>query len=89
MWSVGSVGGAVAVVLIGVVVAAFGAEEERGEHEQAAATDQHGGEGETRSSRFQGLRLRVSPVCVVWAVLVVVIPSSTRGWWRDSASNLA
>ena len=39
-------GGPVAVVVVGVVVAAFGAEKECGQNEQAAASDQHGGEGE-------------------------------------------
>ena len=39
-------GGAVAVVLVGVVIAALGAEEQGGQHEQPAAGQQHGGEGE-------------------------------------------
>ena len=43
----GSVRGAVAVVLVGVVVAALRAEEQRGKHEQATATDQHTGESES------------------------------------------
>ena len=39
-------GRAVAVVAVGVVVAALGAEEQGGQYEQAAAEDQHGGQGE-------------------------------------------
>ena len=49
-----SVGCAVAVVIVGVVVAALGAEEQGGEHEQAAAEDQHGGQGETGCRVFHG-----------------------------------
>ena len=49
-----SVGRAVAVVVVGVVVAALGAEEQGGEHEQTAAEDQHGGEGETGGRVFHG-----------------------------------
>ena len=40
------VGRAVAVVVVAVVVAAFGSEEQRGQHEQATGGHQHGGEGE-------------------------------------------
>ncbi len=42
----GSVGGAVAVVSVGVVVAALGAEEEGGQAEEAGNGKQHGAEGE-------------------------------------------
>ena len=39
-------GGAVAVVLVGVVVAAFGPEEEGGQDEETAAANQDCGKGE-------------------------------------------
>ena len=40
------VGRAVAVVVVAVVVAAFGSEEQGGQYEQATGGHQHGGKGE-------------------------------------------
>jgi hypothetical protein len=52
------VGRSVAVVLVGVVVAAFGAKEEGGQYKQAATANQHGGEGEAAGIHRTQLFLR-------------------------------
>jgi len=48
------VGGAVAVVLVGVVVAALGREEEGGQDEEAAAASQERGKGEAVGVHCRG-----------------------------------
>jgi hypothetical protein len=54
----GSVGGAVAVVVVGVVVATAGTEEQGGQAEQAAAGEEHGAEVEARAVHRDGPTLK-------------------------------
>ena len=56
-------GGAVAVVLISVVVAALGAEVEGRQHEETAAKQQHGAKVEPGKCSIHAELCRMTPAC--------------------------